>query len=182
MKITVWDTDDLGSGGSLSRGHGDGLCTVPDGFPPYVWYELAFEPSLRHESRLLARGPVRSVWYERWTDTRKRFILGFLSDEGDSTEIALGWLAQMLEIKVEELPLKRRYLATHQWTTPAAYLAFAELRRSEVKRGAEALKAALLGARLLTKHEQAAIEIDPRFDVWDGREDQSESLPKIPQR
>jgi len=152
---------------------------VPEGFPPIVWYELEFERDKRHWSRLLVRGPVKDVWYERWVDTRKKFIIGNLSDKGDANDIARGWVADLLGLAVDDLPLKERYYGHHRWKDAETYLAFAKAELSEVDRAAAEVLDRLTKAGHLTAKQRATIKIEPQVKIRDARDDKRVSLPKI---
>lgn len=45
---------------------------------------------------------MEDVYYERWVNRRKRFIIGDLSHGGDVMDIAMGWAAGLLEVDPEE--------------------------------------------------------------------------------
>lgn len=184
VSITVVDHYRIyvGGGTSAFSTHGDGWCTVPASFPPYVWYELRFRQVARGKARLLAKGPVQDVCYDRWVNTRKRFIIGDLSSTGRGNDIARGWLAVFLGVKPEQLPLKERYYGRHQWRDAETYLAFARARLSEVNRHADDLMDRLVRASVLGVHERKSIRIEPSVEVRDRRDDRSVPLPKVQAR
>ena len=181
LHLTVVDHDRVGLGGGAGGamgGHGDGGGEVPEGFRD-VWYELQFRKAERLWSGLLARGPVVDVWFSRWVDHRKRFILGFLSDDGDVTDVGRGWAASLLGMGVEQLPLEKRYDGRHRWTDAKAYLAFVDEERRQVRKDADALMERLAHAGLLAPAERVGISISPQVVVWDDRDDRTEPLPKV---
>jgi hypothetical protein len=181
VTVTVVDHDrPVGGGFSFVHGHGDGVYEASEGFPPAVWYELDFAKSERMESRLVVEGPTEDVWYTRWENASKRFIIGDLSDRGDVTEIGLGWAASLLGLALEELPLRERYYPEHhRWTGPVPYLAFVEEQRQAVRRDADVLLDRLLAAGLLLADERRAVTILPRIHVNDQREKQDDPLPAL---
>jgi hypothetical protein len=182
LSMTVVDHDrwephggsfDLGGGGAAC-----GQCTVPEGFPPSVWYELEFESDPRRWSQLLVRGPVEDVWCVRWVDTRKSFFIGDLSDQGDADDVARGWLAAMLGLGAEELPLQEWYHAHHRWKDVATYLAFVQAERSAVSRDAAELLDRLVRAGFLTEEQRKTTRVEPQVEVYDERDDKGTPLPE----
>jgi hypothetical protein len=179
VSVTVVDHDRPVEGGiAFGPGHGDGVYEAAEGFPPAVWYELDFAKSERLESRLLVEGPTTDVWYSRWENASKRFIIGDLSDHGDVTQIGLGWVASLLGVDREDLPLRSDYyFGRHKWTEMTAYLVFLEEHRRVVRRDGDALLDRLLTAGLLTADDRRDVNIQPRFHVNDQRDRQDEPLP-----
>ncbi len=183
VRVLVVDSDriHIGGGAVAMSGHGDGWCEVPEGFPPAVWYELDFQPyrSERVDARLLVRGPTKDVWYERWENPQRRFIIGDLSGRADTTEVGLGWAASLLGTDPAGLRLKGQYDAKHRWTGAKAYLAFLEEERQRVQRDVAAVLDGLIAAKLLTVQERERLVIRPRFSVNDDRDNKTEALPAI---
>ena len=105
--------------------------------------------------------------------------LGTLSDKGDVNYISRGWVADLLGLAVDELPLKERYSGHHRWKDAETYLAFAKKMMTQVRRDVADLQDRLVKAGFLTKKQRAAISIEPRVKVHDGRDDKSEPLPDI---
>jgi hypothetical protein len=154
-------------------------CTIPDGFPPAVWYVLSFSGPGSGRS-LVAKGAVASVWHVREVAERREYFgCSTRAGDRDLTKVGLGWVATLLGIRPEELQLKPRYYKGHRWSTPAAYASFVRTVRAGIQRDAQVVLDKLLTAGLLARVDRKWLVGEPRFEINDDRNDRRVSLPQV---
>jgi hypothetical protein len=152
---------------------------TPEDHPPAVWYELSFH-GCDWQPSLLARGAVESVWWVRREERRGESFACLSTRRRDATGVGLGWVATLLGVGIEELPLKPSYRETRRWRGPGTYTAFVQDVHAGVLRDGEALLDRLLGAGLLTPEDRRILILEPRFVIEDARYDRTDPLPPIP--
>ena len=179
VRVTVFDHPRF-IGGSFAGSHSVGcaMCTIPGGFPPAVWYDLSLS-GLDWQRSHVARGVVKSVWYVRHEERRRKYFRCSGSRRRDATDVGLGWSATLLGIPLADLKLKPRYYRSHRWSSSDAYRDHVGSVRAEIRREAGVLLDRLMEAQWVTADDRRKVVIEPAFEIKDFRDDQRTPLPKV---
>jgi len=164
-------------GRRMLGGSGDGSARVPEGFPPYVWYQLRRGPASR--GALLVGGP-HPVFYERRERATSGLAVGGAICRLDTTETCLEWLGALLGEEVVDLGIKKRHSVSVGWTTAEAYLERVRAGQAQLLTAYWAVARRLVEAKLLTLDEARNLKPRVKTNVTDDRTDKTDAIPAVP--
>jgi len=179
LKVTVLDDKSTfggGMGGAIGGRFGDGVLTVPAGYPPTAIYGLVLRPK---PGDVLLTGGERPVYWRREVRAGRRVGIGTsegLLREGRQ-DVRAAWLAEMLELYVLKLP--RQTDETHRFEDADGYRrAVNGWRRGIAAQHERVLKAAEERG-WFTDEERAALPAEVELVVDDQRGDRGVALPDV---
>jgi hypothetical protein len=178
LRIDVYVSDDgntsggYGSGRSIGCRWGPGL--VDRDLPPRAAYELTTRA--RPDVAVLALGPV-PVYYERHLSTTGVMPTSpGTSIHGPTTEQRLQYVAALMDMNENRLPIRARTTHSIKWTDQPSLDAAIQSFRADTRRRFAQLVSELVDAGLVTKEEAADFEPVINVMVDDVRTERSTTL------
>lgn len=180
IKPSILVADDLlsgwGSGGS-NGGCGHGSLTLPQGFPPFVSYELT--QAEKSGAVVFVVGP-HTIFYERLEYQTEYDQGGFRHcfRLGNRNPFRVEYLAELLKATTSQVNFSSEPSFRIVWKGALPYQREIRRIRNEVKQSYNQLLEKLIAEELLTQSEADALAPHIELQINDIRKDQSVALPK----
>lgn len=167
----------VGIGGRSSASFGDGRVRIPEGFPPWVAYDLTFEGE-KEGATLLADGdvPVYSVRTER----AEPGGYGSGNRSESARDCALGWMKKLLRAGADAAVIDPDRTLEVAWAGPDDYVRRVAAARDALLGDGYALLAECVKRGLVTAAKARALTLSVAVDRNDSRAERT-PLPDLPE-
>ena len=167
-----------GGGGSRFAGRsGDGVLTVPAGFPADVGWHLTLDQE--KGDACMAAAPL-PVYARRTVYAPGVHGIGSHTNIPDRDPVRLHAISMIMGTTVDALPLQSTVSTEIPWTTADAYAAAVVKLRGEIAEHWAALADRLVDMDLLTRGERAGLSLKTQEEITDLRGNAAPTLPVVP--